>query len=108
MRLLLVLIAATAALSSGCGAFAAARSSPESAPDRIVVPGEYVLTLEPGTEGRFLQGILVDLAPTRIQGLGGDAWLVVFAEDPGLPRLSLRVGERIRSVEPHYVSKVGR
>ena len=93
-----------AALAAGC-ATPAPRPGPESAPAQIAIPGEYVITVEPGADGRALAGLLVDLTPTRIAGLGGDRWLVVFAEDPGLPRLSLRTGDRIRSVEPHLVSK---
>jgi hypothetical protein len=103
MRLLALLLAA--ALAAGCVAPSGQRKGPESSPAQIAVPGEYVITAEPGADGRALAGVLVDLAPTRIQGLGGDRWLVVFAQDPGLARLSLRTGERIRSVEPHLISK---
>jgi hypothetical protein len=103
MRLLAPVLAA-AALAAGC-ATPTPHKGPESAPEQIAIPGEYVITVEPGADGRALAGVLVDLTPTRIDGLGGDRWLVVFAQDPGLARLSLRTGERIRSVEPHLVSK---
>lgn len=102
MRLPAIVLAA-AALAAGCAA--PAPRGPEAAPAEIAVPGEYVITAEPGTDGRALAGVLVDLAPRRIEALGGDRWVVVFAEDPGLPRLSLRTGDRIRSVEPHLVPR---
>jgi hypothetical protein len=103
MRLLAFLLTA-AALAVGC-ATSTSHQGPESAPEQIVVPGEYVITAERGTDGRALAGLLVDLTPTRIEGLGGDRWLVVFAHDPGPERLMLRTGEGIRSVGPHVVSK---
>jgi hypothetical protein len=103
MRLLAAVLTA-AALAAGC-ATPASRKGPESAPAQLAVPGEYVITVERGADGRALAGVLVDLVPTRIEGLGGDRWLVVFAQDPGLPRLSLRTGERILAVEPHLVSR---
>jgi hypothetical protein len=102
---LLALVVAAAALAAGCAGPAAPQKGPESAPAQIAIPGEYVITVEQGADGRTLAGVLVDLGPTRIQGLGGDRWLVVFAQDPGLTRLSLRTGERIRTVEPHLVSR---
>jgi hypothetical protein len=94
-----------AALAAGCcpmaTAPAAGRTNPAEAPRPI--PGEYVFSVAPGTSPAAIQGTLADLAPRRIVDLGGNRLLVIFGEDPGLSRLSFRLGDgRLLDVQPHY------
>jgi hypothetical protein len=101
----LVITAVLTTLTTGCchaGAPRADASDP-GAPTRRAIPGEYVFTVSPGTTPAALQGTFADLAPRRIQDLGGNRILVVFRDDPGLSRLSFRLGDgRLLDVQPNF------
>lgn len=109
----LALAAVLATLAAGCcprnpAAPRADGSDPAdpAAPVKKVIPGQYVFTVAPGTTPGALRSVIVDLSPQRIQDLGDDQLLVVFGEDPGLSRLSFRVGDGgIVAIQPNYVVK---
>ena len=86
----------------GQARFGATDGAPGARPSRVV-PGEYIFTVAPGTTPAAIAGTFADLAPKRIQALGGDKILMVFGDDPGLSRLSFRVGDgRILAVQPNF------
>jgi hypothetical protein len=108
----LAITAVLAALTTGCvprnpAALCADGSvpgDPTTAPVKRVVPGQYVFTVAPGTTPSKLRALIVDLAPQRIQDLGEEELLVVFNDDPGIERLSFRVGDGgIVSIQPNFV-----
>jgi hypothetical protein len=115
--LLLVPVLATALVTGCCHRDSASRAgegrsaavagpSAAARPDKVV-PGEYILTVASGTTLEMVQATFADLAPKRLQDLGGNMILAVFGEDPGLQRLQLRVGDgRILAVQPNYVYRV--
>jgi hypothetical protein len=108
----LALTAVLATLAAGCcprtpAAPRADGSDPAAAaPVKKVIPGQYVFTVAPGTTPGALRSVIVDLSPQRIQDLGDDQLLVVFGDDPGLSRLSFRIGDGgIVGIQPNYVVK---
>lgn len=107
MRALLT-TAVLATLAAGCCRNAAAPRAEDpalaAAPARRVVPGEYVFTVAPGTTPASLAASLADLAPRRVQQAGAEnQFLVVFGDDPGLSRLSFRIGNgQILDVQPNF------
>jgi hypothetical protein len=105
MRALSLAIVLAGALGGCCPR--AATPSAAAAPRPI--PGEYVFTVAPGTAPAAIRATLADLAPRRIVDLGGDRLLVVFGEDPGVSRLSFRLGEgQLLDVQPHYAAPPSR
>lgn len=106
----LVITVTVATLAAGCCPNAAApRAGAEEAAARRAIPGEYVFTVAPGTTPGSLESSLADLAPKRIRPLGQNQFLVVFGDDPGLSRLSFRIGNgQILEVQPNYVYKATR
>jgi len=72
-------------------------------PDRM--PGEYILTVAPGTGSKQLSALLAPFKPDRIRDLGhGGLWLVHLRKDPGLESLKRRAlkSKSIRAVQPNF------
>ncbi|MHB8345592.1 MAG: hypothetical protein ACYDHM_00155 [Acidiferrobacterales bacterium] len=72
---------------------------------QIRVPGEYLVTLAPGTSTEVIAALYGRFKIRRIRALGDDTFLMAIGKDPGPDRIErLRFGnQQIRAVEPNLV-----
>ena len=106
VRALLALCVA-GTLGTGCAQGGAARApaAPAAAAAPSRVPGEYLVTLAPGTDPRAILGALAEAGVTSIRSVGADLYVVTVRDDPGPERMKvLRANDpRIRAVQPNFL-----
>jgi hypothetical protein len=109
MRSLILTAAALGAFATGCCNRSAAAAPAAASPKAITgpssrVPGEYLVTLAPGAGPAVIEAVFGSLGIARVQGVGGNVYLVAFRDDPGPERLeSLRAKDaRVQAVQPNF------
>ncbi len=75
------------------------------APNPMRAPGEYLVTLAPGTDIEVLADLYGRFKIKRIRTLGANVYLMTIEDDPGpviMEKLRLR-DLQIRAVQPNFV-----
>jgi hypothetical protein len=115
MRRVIATAAALAALGTGCCSRSAAGGQPPTDAAPVAgglghaasqrIPGEYLVTLAPGTTPEAIGVAFGALGVKSVEDLGGDLYLVTVGEDPGPERMeALRAKDaRVRAVQPNLV-----
>lgn len=104
-------ILAVAMLVGGCVTTPALRAPPPVQPDpKDKIPGEYIITLQPGADPGRIEAIYRDLGVSGVQDLGRGRYLIRLAKDPGTDAV-LDTGYAAGAVEaaqPNYARDTAR
>jgi len=89
-----------------CAGPTATAAPPQEAPavNDNRIPGEYLVTLQPGADQAVVSEVYGRFGISSVKALGGNIFVVVLTRDPGPKAMDeARAGDaRIQAVQPNY------